>query len=293
MSKKKSILIALCFFSANVLADVLKDKNDTGISDTNINVLLEIAPSDEQKKLLDNKTRLIGQLEQLYIKKILAQQAVKEGLDKEPMNAARLLAIRENALFLLKLNEIKKSDKRDYTKLAKLNYKANKSDYKVGERIDAAHVLITIKGRSDKEALEKSKKIREELNSGANFSDVADRESEDHSVKVNHGELGAFTREQLVKEFTDVAFTLKEGELSEPVKTQFGYHLIKLNKKIPAGFLSFDEVKEIIVADMKAKNWEVDREELYKTLKKDNKMQIDDKALNIFVIKKLEELATQ
>ena len=283
----------LCFFSANVFADVLVDKNDVRISNANLNVLLEIAPNKEQKKLIENKSRLIAQIEELYIKKILAQQAVKDGLDKKPINAARLLAIRENALFVLKLNEIKNSDKRDYTKLAKLQYKVNKPDYKVGERIDTAHILITTKERSREQALEKIKKIRKELVAGADFSVVADRESEDYSVKSNHGELGAFTREQLVKEFTEVAFELKVGELSEPVKTQFGYHLIKLNKKIPAGILNFDEVKKGIVVAIKAKNWEVDREALYKKLKVDNKMQIDDKALDIFVVKKLEELTTE
>ena len=293
MSKKNSIFIVLCFFSANVFADVLVDKNDVRISNANLNVLLEIAPNKEQKKLIENKSRLIAQIEELYIKKILAQQAVKDGLDKKPINAARLLAIRENALFVLKLNEIKNSDKRDYTKLAKLQYKVNKSDYKVDERIDTAHILITTKDRSREQALEKIKKIREELVAGADFSVVADRESEDYSVKSNHGELGAFTREQLVKEFTEVAFELKVGELSEPVKTQFGYHLIKLNKKIPAGILNFDEVKKGIVVAIKAKNWEVDREALYKKLKVDNKMQIDDKALDIFVVKKLEELTTE
>jgi parvulin-like peptidyl-prolyl isomerase len=276
-----------------MLADVLTDKNDVYINDDNLNVLLEIAPSNEQKKLVENKARFIGQIEKLYIQKILAKQAIKHGLDKDPINAARLQAVKEKALFVLQLNEIKKSDKRDYSKFAKLQYKVNKSDFKVAERVDVAHILIATEERSPEQALEKAKEIRQELLAGADFSDVADRESEDYSVKRNHGELGAFTRDKIVPKFADVAFKLKKGELSEPVKTRFGYHLIKLNKKIPAGVLTFDEVKEGIVAGIKAKNWETDREVLYKKLKKDNQMKIDEKALDKFVAKKLEELATQ
>jgi peptidyl-prolyl cis-trans isomerase C len=276
-----------------MLADVLTDKNDVHINDANLNVLLEIAPSNEQKKLVENKARFIGQIEKLYIQKILAKQAIKNGLDKDPINAARLQAVKEKALFVLQLNEIKKSDKRDYSKFAKLQYKVNKSDFKVAERVDVAHILIATEERSPEQALEKAKEIRQELLAGADFSDVADRESEDYSVKRNHGELGAFTRDKIVPKFADVAFKLKKGELSEPVKTRFGYHLIKLNKKIPAGILTFDEVKGKIVADIKAKNWETDREVLYKKLKKDNQMKIDEKALDKFVAKKLEELATQ
>jgi peptidyl-prolyl cis-trans isomerase C len=293
MSKKKSIFIALYFFSSSMFADVLTDKNDVYINDDNLNVLLEIAPSNEQKKLIENKARFIGQIEKLYIQKILAEQAIKNGLDKDPVNAARLQAVKEKALFVLQLNEIKKSDKRDYSKFAKLQYKVNKSDFKVAERVDVAHILIATEERSPEQALEKAKEIRQELLAGADFSDVADRESEDYSVKRNHGELGAFTRDKIVPKFADVAFKLKKGELSEPVKTRFGYHLIKLNKKIPAGVLTFDEVKEGIVAGIKAKNWETDREVLYKKLKKDNQMKIDEKALDKFVAKKLEELATQ
>lgn len=290
---KKSIFIALCFFSANVFADVLIDKNDVSINDTNLNILLEVAPSNEQKKLIENKARFIGQIEKLYIQKVLAKQAIESGLDKDPINAARLQAVKEKALFVLQLNEVKKSDKRDYSKLAKLQYKVNKSTFKVDERIDVAHILIASEERSPEQALEKIKDIRTELLAGADFSEVADRESEDYSVKRNHGELGAFTRDKIVPEFADAAFKLKKGELSDPVKTRFGYHLIKLNKKIPAGILTFDEVKEGIIASIKAKNWETDREEFYKKLKKDNEMKIDDKALDLFVVKKLEELATQ
>ena len=284
-----SWVFVLCF-STNVFADFITDSDDTQVNKTDLEILLESAPPKEQKKLLKNKANLIQQLEQLYIKKVLAAEAIDNGLDKEPMTAARLRVINENAMFLLRMNQIRLLDKKDYSKVAKQQYSVNKSDYKVDERIDAAHILITAKDRSEEQALEKIKGIRKELIAGAIFSEVADRVSDDKSVKRNHGELGLFTRDKLVKEFTDVAFNLKAGELSEPVKTVFGYHLIKLNKKVPAGIKPFEEVKNSIISNMKAKNWGMARTEYIEKIKKNHKMKVDEKALDAFVAKKLEEL---
>lgn len=290
VSKKLFILFSLCFSVGSASADLIKDKNDSNVSDVNLEVLLETAPADEQIKLLNDKKRLKGQLEQLYIKQTLAQIARDEGLDKKPMTAARLQAIMDNALFLLKLDDKKKSNKKDYSKFAKQLYTVNKSDYKSVERVDAAHILITTKDVSEEKALEKIKAIREELVKGADFSEVALRESQDKSVKKNKGEMGAFAKGQMVKPFSEAAFSLMPGILSEPVKTRFGYHLIKVNKKIPAGFKSFDEVKDGIINGLKVKDWEADRAEYYKDVKKQNEMQIDEEALDAFVVKKLAEL---
>ena len=162
--------------------------------------------------------------------------------------------------------------------------------YKVEERIDAAHILASNKKIKDEEALAKIKKIKKELAVGADFQELALRESDDKTVKKNKGELGKFTKKQLVKEFTEVAFAMKPGDISEPVKTKFGYHIIKLHKKIPAGYLSFEEVKDKMINDLKEKDWEVRRTNYYEQIKKNNKMEIDDKALDEYVVKKLEEL---
>ena len=255
--------------------------------------MLETAPVDPQKKLLNNKLKLTEQLEQLYIKKVLAQMAVAEGLDKDPMNAARLDAIMNNALYLLKLDALKKSNTKDYSKYAKQIYLAHKADYPVKERIDAAHILISTKNMPDTEALEKAQTIRQQLVQGEKFADLALKESDDKSVKNNQGELGTFTRDQMVKPFSDAAFAMQVGELSEPVKTKFGYHIIKLNKKMSAGVKPFDEVQLIIIDKLKKADWEKDRQAFYQQVKDSNEMQVDELAVDEFVMKKLDELSAK
>ena len=116
------------------------------------------------------------------------------------------------------------------------------------------------------------------------------QESDDKSVIDNKGELGSFTKDQLVKPFIEAALKLKNGEISEPVKTVFGYHIIRLNKLVPPGIKPFKEVKEEIIAKLRKDDWELKRTDFFKKLKKDNAMKISEDELNSFVDKKLKEL---
>lgn len=291
--KKYIIIAVLVGFSCTAQAELLSDKKDNKIYDVNLEVLLEKAPVEAQKKLLKNKKNLEQQLNKLYLRKVLAEMAVTEGLDKQGINAERLQAIKENALFLLKLDALRKSNTRDYSKYAKQIYLVKQSDYPVAARVDAAHILVSTKTLSDTEALEKANKIRKEIMMGKNFTELALKESDDKTVKNNQGEMGAFTKEKMLKPFSDAVFAMKPGEISEPVKTRYGYHIIKLNKKMPAGFLSFEKVKESIINDLKAKDWEKARTEFYDKVIEDNKMQLDEAAVDEFIVKKIAELDSE
>jgi peptidyl-prolyl cis-trans isomerase D len=112
-------------------------------------------------------------------------------------------------------------------KLLESAYEENKAIYNKPEEIKARHILV--KG-DDAKNLDKLKAIKAKLNAG-NFASVAGKETEDPSGKSTGGELGWFARGKMVPEFEDVAFNLKKGQISEPVKTQFGYHIIMVEGK--------------------------------------------------------------
>ncbi len=287
---KKKLIALLCVFSSIAQAELVSDNNANKVDQINLEILLEGAPVEAQKSLLNNKQKLKEQLEQLYIKEVVAKLAIEEGLDTEGMNAERLQALMNNALYLLKLDKLRKSNKKDYSKFAKQLYLVKQSDYTLVERIDAAHILISTKELADAEALNKAQKIRQQLLLGANFSKLALKESDDNSVRSNQGELGTFTVDKMVKPFSDAALALQIGEISEPVKTRYGYHIIKLNNKIAAGVRPFDEVKDRIVNKLKKKDWQRIKSRFFEQLKKENEMQMDESAIDEFVIKKLAEL---
>ncbi len=114
------------------------------------------------------------------------------------------------------------------------------------QEVKASHILIRAAAGDDKAgaaAEAKIKAIVERLNKGEDFAKVADEVTEDPSGKGKGGDLGYFTKEQMVPEFANVAFSLDKGKISAPVKTQFGWHVIKVTDKREKPKPSFDDVK--------------------------------------------------
>jgi len=112
----------------------------------------------------------------------------------------------------------------------KVNWTSNdKTDIYTKREVKAAHILITLDNRSESDALDLINRIRDNLTED-NFKEMAKEYSEGPS-SVNGGELGWFSKGMMVKPFEDSVFSLKKGQISEPVKTQFGYHLILLEDK--------------------------------------------------------------
>jgi peptidyl-prolyl cis-trans isomerase C len=114
------------------------------------------------------------------------------------------------------------------------------------EEVHARHILFRAAAGDDKagkEAEDKAKAVIARLNKGEDFQKVANELTEDPSGKANGGDLGYFTKEQMVPEFATVAFSLEKGKISGPVKTQFGWHVIKTEDKRTKPKPTFDEVK--------------------------------------------------
>src|SRR5947209_14412172 len=105
------------------------------------------------------------------------------------------------------------------------------------EQVKARHILIAPKGSpaaqpgkelTDEQAKAKAEDLRKQIVAGANFDELAKKESDDTGSGAGGGDLGTFTRGQMVPEFEEAAFSAKVGEVTPVVKTQFGYHIIKI-----------------------------------------------------------------
>ncbi len=117
--------------------------------------------------------------------------------------------------------------------------------FRTDEQLSASHLLKMAKSEEEFEgALTKVKELRQRLLKGEDFTELVRAESDD---KGNDGNLGSFGKGTMVPEFEKAAYALEAGELSEPVRTQFGWHLIKLHDKIPAQVTPFEEIKEKVV----------------------------------------------
>jgi peptidyl-prolyl cis-trans isomerase C len=114
------------------------------------------------------------------------------------------------------------------------------------KEVHARHILFRAPvgdEKAGKEAEEKVKAVIARLKKGEDFAKVAEEVTEDPSGKANGGDLGYFTKEQMVPEFSEAAFKLDPGQISEPVKTQFGWHVIKVEEKRTKPAPKFEEVK--------------------------------------------------
>ncbi|MDA3810587.1 MAG: peptidylprolyl isomerase [Spirochaetaceae bacterium] len=128
-------------------------------------------------------------------------------------------------------------------------YNDNPAYFIQPERINASHILVSLQDKTTDEekesALLKIKRIENELKNGADFAELAISESEGPSGP-DGGNLGEFSKGQMVPEFEEAAFALSENTISGIVETQFGYHIIKLNERIPETSVPFGEVKQSI-----------------------------------------------
>jgi peptidyl-prolyl cis-trans isomerase C len=175
--------------------------------------------------------------EQVVRIKILSQEAHKRKLDETPavqrqieLQKDNLLA---NALFADMTANVKVDDATEHQ-----YFEEHKSEY---ETVHSRHILIRMKGSpltlragkqelTDEEALAKAQDLRKKILAGGDFAALAKTESDDATSGANGGDLGSIKRGQMVTEFDQAVFSLPVGQVSEPVKTRYGYHLIKVEQ---------------------------------------------------------------
>jgi peptidyl-prolyl cis-trans isomerase D len=132
-------------------------------------------------------------------------------------------------------------------------YEDNEQQYSTPEQVRASHILLKTEGKDDAAVRKQAEELLAKVKSGADFAKLATQYSEDEASKVKGGDLDFFPRGQMVPEFDKAAFSLQPGEISDLVKSQYGYHIIKVTEKKAATKKSLDEVRAQIEDQLK---WE-------------------------------------
>jgi peptidyl-prolyl cis-trans isomerase D len=132
-------------------------------------------------------------------------------------------------------------------------YETNRNEFYTPKTVEASHILIKVAKDASAMDVEKAKKratdIMKMAKQGKNFADLAKKYSEG-PTRFNGGSLGAFRKESMVKPFSDKAFSMKPGQISEPVRTSFGWHIIKVDKINEESTTAFDQAKQKIQAKL-------------------------------------------
>ena len=214
------------------MAKVLATVGGMPITDTEVEeFLMDLGPRGQAYNNPEGRGII---LEQLIGNKLLLLDAKRNLLEAEPAFKEQLAKLKDNLLASYAaekaISAVSVSDKeaRDY-------YEENKDKFNQGETVNASHILVD----SEEKALELLAKIK---SGEISFEDCA-KENSSCPSGGQGGNLGDFTRGQMVPEFDVAVFSMEEGEVTEtPVQTQFGYHLIKLNKKNAATIPAFEEI---------------------------------------------------
>lgn len=208
-------------------------------------------------------------LDTLVMRELILQQAAKEGLDKGKEIDEKLAELKKRIVVDTYLKKKVETDAKISDEELKKFYDQNLDKFKSGEQVKASHILV----KSEQEA----KEILAQLKGGAKFEELAKAKSVDTSASKG-GDLGWFGKGNMVPAFEKAAFALKEGDLSGIVKSEFGFHIIKLTGKRAAGTRSFEEAKEQIKAAlMPAKQQQIFMQ-LKEDLKKGAKIELKEAA---------------
>ncbi len=218
------------------MSKVLAMVSGTPVTDADVNAFLtELGPRGQSYNTPEGRKMV---LTQLIATKLLLLDAKRNLFEAEPAFKAQLAKLKDNLLSNYAaekvLSAVTVSDKeaRDY-------YEANKEKFEIGATVNASHILVATEDEANE--------LLAKINAGEiSFEDAAVQHSSCPS-KAQGGNLGDFERGQMVPEFDAAVFAMEAGEISKaPVKTQFGYHLIKLNSKNESTTAAYEEIADEI-----------------------------------------------
>lgn len=238
-------------------------------------------PEGNRSKMTREQMNLM--INSMLLDRRLAEAAKAAGVADQPEVRARIERATRDILVRAHVDaEMAKAGKAlpDLTAVARERYMANLSTYVQPEAIRVAHILIAInedEGKFEADAKAKATQVLKQLREGADFSELAKEQSEDFGSKRLGGEIRGWSEKgKFVQPFEEAAFALKPGELSDLVRTRFGYHIIKVLERRDARQLSFEEVKDPILAGLRNEMLGKQRKEFLKPFEGTKPVVLDD-----------------
>lgn len=213
-------------------------------------------------------------VDELVKKEVLYQEAKKKGLEDNAEYKKKVEEFKKLTLITVLLEKeiedkakVTEKDAHDY-------YDKHKAEFAANSQVKASHILL----KTEDEA----KKVLEQVRKGGDFAKLAKEKSIDTGSAKNGGDLGFFSRGQMVPEFEKAAFALKKGEMSEPVKTQYGFHIIKVTDRKEGTPIEFEKIKQPLTQKLTAEKQKELFDGYITTLKGTYKPEVSKEAIEKF-----------
>lgn len=210
-------------------------------------------------------------VDELVKKEILYQEAKKKGLENNPEFIKKVEDFKKLTLISTLLEKEIEEKAKVTDKDLKDYYDANKKTFAANSQVRASHILV--KTEAD------ARKLLEQIKKGGNFANIARANSIDKGSAKNGGDLGFFSRGQMVPEFEKAAFSLKAGEVSDVVKTQYGFHIIKVTDRKEGNTVEFEKVKDVLAQKLTAEKQKQVFDNYVNDLKNSYKVEVNKEAI--------------
>ncbi|WP_244160432.1 peptidylprolyl isomerase [Delftia lacustris] len=207
-------------------------------------------PPEVRSGLLARPQNVSQIADNLLVRRVMAQKAQAQGLGNSASAQAALNVARDKILsdaWLAKIDADNTPSAAVAESQAHNIYKAHPERFAVEEQVHVRHILIA--GTEDA-ARTQAEKLVADLRGGADFAALAKERSADKGSAARGGDLGFFGKDKMVPEFEQAAFALKKNEISGPVQSKFGFHVLQLLDRKPAGQQAFAEVRDALVKEV-------------------------------------------
>jgi len=224
------------------------------------------------KMLVASESGKKNYLDRLVVKKLLLKEASKAKIESDKEFQERVNDIKEQLLIETLLKKKITADTQMSEDDLKKYYEEHKEEFKKDGEINTRHILLKTE--------EEAKQVQAKLQKGEDFTELAKKYSIDPNVKASGGEIGFQPKGSLIPEYENAAFKLtKVGQVSGIVKTQFGYHIIRLEGAKPPSYVPLEEVKDFIKQKNAQEKQKEVLEKYIEELKKNAKITIDEALL--------------
>lgn len=228
------------------LDDAFAIQGDVVLSQGELDAEFSKIPAEHRLAFIRNGERVNQLVGTMLRYKIVAADAKAAGFDDDVLVKARMQTAAEKELaeaWIVKVME--EAPAADYEALAHEFYLANPDAFMTPEFVDVTHILIGNEERSRDDAMALADSLHARLiENPEQFDDFVEEYSEDPSKGMNKGSFHSMQRGEMVKPFEDASFAMEvEGEISEPVETNYGFHIIRFNKRYPPRVMKYEDVK--------------------------------------------------
>ncbi len=259
-----TLLVASPLGAQDFTREATVDKNDPNVvfawqsdavlTQVGIDAAFSKIPDEHRLAFIRDGGKVDKMVRNIMRNEVLALDAMANGLAEDPLIRERMIQAAHKELAEAWVEAIKdNAPEADYEAMAYEDYLGHPEKYQTDAVIDVTHILIGTKTRTDQEALALSHDVRQRaLDEPDSFTELVMTYSDDPAKEKNQGSYLRMRPGQMVGAFENTAYALTEpGEISTPVKTEFGYHIIRLDARYEPRQKSFDEVREEAVAQMK------------------------------------------